>query len=108
MSGGLRMPRIVYWRSFRTTFLEEKNLKKVKKREKKDDKISTVKYLNLKKKKKRIFFALPSRRRNEDLLDLKRRRSSVVVIDREQFKAVSHTIWICWKAMTTEKPIKEK
>ena len=24
------------------------------------------------------------------------------------FKAVSNTVWICWKAVTTEKPIKEK
>ena len=39
---------------------------------------------------------------------LKRSRSSVVVIEREQFKTVSHAVWVCWKAVTTEKTIKEK
>ena len=38
---------------------------------------------------------------------LKRSRSSVVVIEREQFKTVSHAVWVCWKAVTTEKIIKK-
>ena len=35
--------------------------------------------------------------------------ADVVVIEKEnKLKAVSHTVWVCLKAMTTEKPIKEK
>ena len=36
-------------------------------------------------------------------------RSSVVVNRKENsLKAVSNAVWDCWKAVTTEKPIKEK
>ena len=34
--------------------------------------------------------------------------SCKVVIEREKFKAVSDTVWVCWKAVITEKTIKEK
>jgi hypothetical protein len=31
-----------------------------------------------------------------------------VVIQREKFKAVSHPVWVCWKAMIQEKTVKEE
>ena len=34
--------------------------------------------------------------------------SCKVVIEREKFKAVSDTVWVCWKAMIAEKTINEE
>jgi len=29
-------------------------------------------------------------------------------MEREEFNAVSNPVWVCWKAVITAKPIKEK
>jgi len=34
--------------------------------------------------------------------------SCKVVIEREKLKAVSDTVWVCWKAVIQEKTIKEE